>query len=412
MVNKIHQFHLLAKPTGAICNLDCKYCFFLSKESLYPDSNFRMSDSVLELYIKQFIEAQNSPEINIAWQGGEPTIIGLDFYKHSIELVKKYQRPGQQILHTIQTNGTRLNDAWCEFFAENKFLVGLSVDGPQVMHDTYRVYKSGKGSFDSVMHGYKLLSKHKVDVNMLCTVHAVNAEHPLEIYHFFRDELQASFIQFIPIIERISVHEIPLANIGWSKKPGLISRPLYTQQGNLTTERSVTADQYGKFLIAIFDEWVKKDVGKIFVQMFDVALASWMGMHSLCVFSPTCGKALALEHNGDLYSCDHYVEPNYLLGNIQEKHMADLVNSPQQLQFGQDKYASLPKYCHACEVKFACYGGCPKDRFINTPEGEPGLNYLCAGYKMFFKHITPAMQIMSKLLRAGHAPAEIMQIDY
>lgn len=408
-INKVHQFHLLAKPTGAICNLDCKYCFFLSKESLYPDSNFRMSDNLLDLYIKQFIEAQHSNEITIAWQGGEPTIMGLDFYKRAIEYVHKHQKSGQQISHTIQTNGTRLDDEWCQFFAENKFLVGLSVDGPKPMHDAYRVYKSGKGSFDSVMHGYDLLCKHQVDVNILCTIHAANAEHPLEIYHFFRDDMYANYIQFIPIIERINVQEIPLANIGWGKKPGAESRPLYTQQGNLTTERSITADQYGRFLIAIFDEWVQKDVGSVYVQMFDVALASWIGMHSLCVFSPTCGNALALEHNGDLYSCDHYVEPNYLLGNIQEQHMADLINSPKQRKFGQDKYDTLPKYCHDCEVKFACYGGCPKDRFIKTPDGESGLNYLCAGYKIFFNHINPSMQIMAKLLRAGGAPAEIMQ---
>ena len=315
----LHRFHLLAKPTGAICNLDCQYCFFLSKENLYPDSNFRMSNQLLEKYIQQLLEAHDAGEVTVAWQGGEPTLMGLDFYKLALSYVEKYRKPGQQIQHTIQTNGTRLSDDWASFFAENKFLVGLSIDGPKEMHDAYRVYKSGKGSFDSVMQGWELLQKFRVDVNILCTIHAANAEYPLEVYRFFRDELQTKFIQFIPIIERSTEYELPLANLGWSKKPNS-QRPTYTQKGWLTTERSVKAEQYGKFMIAIFDEWVRKDVGNVYVQSFDVALASWLGIHALCVFSPTCGNAVALEHNGDLYSCDYYVEPDYLLGNIQSQH--------------------------------------------------------------------------------------------
>ena len=275
---------------------------------------------MLEKYIKQLLEAHDSGEVTIAWQGGEPTLMGLDFYQLSLVYVEKYRKPGQIIQHTIQTNGTRLSDDWAKFFADNKFLVGLSVDGAKEMHDAYRVYKSGKGSFGSVMRGLELLQKFHVDVNILCTIHAANAEYPLEVYRFFRNELQAKFIQFIPIIERTTEYELPLANIGWSKKPGT-QRPTYTQKGWLTTDRSIKAEQYGNFMIAIFEEWMRKDVGNVYVQSFDVALASWLGMHALCVFSPTCGNAVALEHNGDLYSCDHYVEPDYLLGNIQNQHL-------------------------------------------------------------------------------------------
>jgi uncharacterized protein len=277
------------------------------------------------------------------------------------------------------------------------------------MHDAYRVDKGGQGTFDQVMRGWEQLRKHEVDFNILCTLHAANADHPLEVYHFFRDELQAQFMQFIPIIERATQDTLPVANQGWSARSGG-DRPLYTQTGDLLTERSVKPEQYGRFLNAIFDVWVRQDVGKVFVQMFDVALGSWVGVHSLCVFAPTCGNALALEHNGDLYSCDHFVEPNYLLGNIQETHLIELVASDQQRRFGQDKQDSLPRYCRECEVRFACNGGCPKDRFIHTPDGEPGLNYLCAGYKAFFKHIDMPMRVMADLLRRGHYADEVMQI--
>ena len=403
-------FHLLAKPTGAICNLDCKYCFFLSKEILYPGSRFRMADVLLEMYIKQLIEShQQAPEVTIAWQGGEPTLMGLDFFKRSVEIAEKYKKPGQTLLHTMQTNGTKIDAEWAEFFKQNSFLIGLSVDGPKKMHDAYRVNKGGAGTFDQVMRGWEILREHGVDFNILCTLHAANADHPLEVYHFFRDELKAEFMQFIPIIERATQETLPVANQGWSERSGN-QRPLYTQVGDLLTERSIKPEQYGRFLIDIFAEWVRRDVGKIFVQMFDVALGSWVGMHALCVFSPTCGNALALEHNGDLYSCDHFVEPNYLLGNIKESHMIELVASEKQRQFGQDKQDSLPRYCRECEVRFACNGGCPKDRFISTPDGEPGLNYLCAGYKMFFKHIDRPMRIMADLLRRGQYADGVMNI--
>ncbi len=340
------SFHVLGKPSGATCNLDCTYCFFLSKEKLYPDSRFRMTDDLLEAYIHQMIESQRGPEVTIAWQGGEPTLMGLDFYKRSIEYEKKYARPGTTIQHTMQTNGILLNDAWCEFFREHDFLIGLSLDGPQEMHDTYRVDKGGAPTFHKVMRAARLLQQHRVEFN-----------------------------------------------------------------GNQVSERSVTAEQWGTFLITIFDEWVRRDVGTVFVQIFDAALASWVGVPpALCIFSETCGNALALEHNGDLYSCDHFVEPKYLLGNITQKHMIELVASDRQRQFGLHKRDSLPKYCRECEVRFACHGECPKNRFIETPDGEPGLNYLCAGYKAFFKHIDRPMRLMAELLRRDRAPAEVMLI--
>jgi len=402
-------YHLLVKPTGAICNLDCKYCFFLSKEMLYPGSRFRMADELLETYIRQLLESHRIPEVTIAWQGGEPTLMGLDFFKRSVELAEKYKKPGQRISHTMQTNGTKLDDDWCAFFKAHDFLIGLSVDGPKEIHDTYRVNKGGEGSFDQVMRGWEYLRKHEVEYNILCTVHAANADFPLEVYRFFRDELETQFVQFIPIIERATADFLPLANQGWSERVGG-ERPLYIQDGHLVTERSVQAEQYGHFLVEIFEEWVRHDVGQVYVQLFDVTLGSWVGQHNLCIFSPTCGNALALEHNGDLYSCDHYVEPDYLLGNIKDSHMIELVASDKQRQFGQDKMTTLPRYCQECEVRFACHGGCPKNRFINTPGGEPGLNYLCAGYKMFFNHVNRPMTTMANLLREQRAPAEIMKL--
>ena len=403
-------FHILAKPTGAICNLDCKYCFFLSKEMLYPGSRFRMADELLEKYMRQYIEAQAVPQVTVAWQGGEPTLMGVDFFRRSIEYAEKYKKPDMTIEYTIQTNGTTLDDEWGEFFREHSFLVGISIDGPQALHDAYRVDKGGKPTFDRVMRGLDLLKKHNVDFNVLCTVHAANADHPVEVYRFFRDELGAEFIQFIPIIERASETTLPVANLGWGERPGE-TRPLYIQEGDLVTERSVQPEQYGRFLIGIFDEWVRRDVGRVYVQHFDGALGAWVGQPGgVCIFAPTCGNALAIEHNGDLYSCDHFVEPDYLLGNIQDVPMIELVASDEQRKFGQDKQDSLPRYCRECEVRFACHGGCPKNRFIETPDGEPGLNYLCAGYKAFFNHIDQPMRIMAELLRRDRAPAEIVQI--
>ncbi len=402
-------YHLLAKPTGAVCNLDCQYCFFLSKEMLYPGSRFRMADELLEAYIKQLVESHRVPEVTVSWQGGEPTLMGLDFFRRSVELAEQYKKPNQLITYTMQTNGTRLDDEWGAFLKEHNFLIGLSVDGPRELHNTYRVNKGGQGSFDQVMRGWEFLQKHQVEFNILCTVHAANADHPLEVYRFFRDDLGAQFVQFIPIIERATPEMLPLANKGWGEtETG--KRPLYIQDGHMVTHRSVKPKQYGNFLITIFEEWVRRDVARVFVQIFDVSLAHWVGEPpGLCIFQETCGLALALEHNGDLYSCDHFVEPNYLLGNIQDTHMIELVASDQQRRFGLDKRDTLPRFCRECEVRFVCNGGCPRNRFLKTDDGEPGLNYLCAGYKLFFNHVDQPMRIMADLLRQNRAPAEIMQ---
>jgi uncharacterized protein len=388
------DFHVLAKPTGAVCNLDCKYCFFLSKEELYPGSEFRMSDEVLESYIRQQLAGQQGAEATVAWQGGEPTLMGLDFFRRSVNLANKYRRPQQTVQHTIQTNGTLLDENWCIFFRENKFLVGLSLDGPRELHDIYRVDKGGHPTFDKVLRAARLMQQHQVDFNILCTVHAMNADHPLPVYRFFRDELGARYIQFIPIVERVNTD----------------GRTRF-QEGYAVTERSVGSEQWGHFLIAIFDEWLKRDVGTVFVQMFDAALASWVGAPAaLCIFAETCGDAVALEHTGDLYSCDHFVEPKYLVGNITETPLAELVGSARQRTFGAAKRDTLPQYCRECEVRFACHGECPKNRFILTPDGEPGLNYLCAGYKAFFTHIDRPMRMMAELLRRGRYADEVMPI--
>ena len=402
------DFHVLAKPTGAVCNLDCKYCFFLSKEMLYPGSRFRMADDLLETYIRQLLESQSSPDVVVGWQGGEPTLMGLEFFERSIAYVQQYKKPRQQVSYTLQTNGTRLDDAWGAFLKRHNVLVGLSVDGPRELHDAYRVDKAGQGSFDDVMRGFGCLSRHGVDVNIMCTVHAANADYPVQVYRFFRDELKTSFVQFIPVVERVTEELLPLANQGWGER-GSDPRPLHVLEGSHVTSRSVGAEQWGRFLIAIFDEWITRDVGAVYVQMFDAALASWLGASaSMCIFSETCGSALALEHNGDVYSCDHFVEPKHLLGNIQQVHMLQLVTSEQQRAFGLVKRDTLPKYCRDCSVRFACHGECPKNRFLSTPDGEPGLNYLCAGYKAFFTHIDRAMHIMAELLRHGRYADEAM----
>jgi uncharacterized protein len=387
----LQAFHVMAKPTGAQCNLECDYCFFLKKDRLYPDSDFRMSDETMEAYIRQTIEGYRVPEVTIAWQGGEPTLMGLDFFRRAVGVEKKYIKPGMHIENTLQTNGVLIDEEWCRFFHENNFLIGLSLDGPRHLHDAYRHDKGGKSVFDKVVRAARLMQKHNVEFNILCTVNAVNSQHPLEAYRFFRDELEARYIQFIPIVER-------------DNKTG-------NQEGTQVTDRTVDPEQYGRFLIAIFDEWVRRDVGIMFVQFFDGVLASYVRGHStLCILTPTCGEGVALEHNGDLYSCDHFVEPRYLLGNIGQTPLPELVASETQRSFGRTKSETLPSYCRECKYLFTCHGECPKNRVLTTPDGEPGLNWLCAGLKAFFEHVDRPMQIMADLLRRGQYADGIMKI--
>ena len=400
-------FHLLAKPSGSTCNIDCTYCFFLSKEALYPNDKSRMSASTLEAYIRQLLESHRVPDVTVAWQGGEPTLMKLEFFQHAVELVEKYRRPEQTVKHTFQTNGLLLDDDWCRFFKQHDFLVGLSVDGPRELHDTYRLDRRGKGTFDLVMKGWQALRKHEVDFNILCTVNAANQHHGRAVYRFFRDELGAKWIQFIPIVERATEQTISIANKGWSEVPGQ-KRLLYTQTGSLVTERTVGPEQYGSFLIDVFEEWVRRDVGQVYVQLFDVTLEAFFGRHMLCIHAPTCGYGPALEHNGDLYSCDHFVEPKHLLGNIHKTHMLTMVASPEQRKFGQDKRDSLTRQCQDCKVRNWCNGGCPKDRFVLSKDGEPGQNYLCAGLEKFFMHTGPTFNVMAQLYKQGHPPAEVM----
>ena len=402
-------FHVMAKPTGAICNLDCEYCFYLSKDQLYPGSGFRMEPRVHEAYISQLLAAhKGAEEVVVAFQGGEPTLMGVDFFRRTLELEQQYRRPGQRILNTLQTNGTLLDDQWGAFLREHDFLVGLSVDGPREMHDAYRVDKGGKPTYDRVMRGLGVLRRHEVDWNALTTVNAANGDHGRTVYTFLRDELGVRFIQFIPVVERVTPGLLPLAEAGRQRRRG--ERPLYRQHGDQVTHRSVGAGQYGQFLIEVFEEWVRRDVGEVFVQDFDTALGHWLGLDQagMCVHARTCGIAVALEHNGDLYSCDHYVEDNYLLGNITSgRTLLQLVSSPQQTAFGNAKLNTLPGYCRRCDVRFACNGGCPKDRFLTTPDGQQGLHYLCAGYQRFFRHIDEPMRVMASLLSQGKTATSV-----
>jgi uncharacterized protein len=392
-------FHVMAKPVGPICNLDCRYCFYLEKENVYgKKQDWAMPDPVLESYISQFITAQDAPAISFAWQGGEPTLLGVDFFRNAIAIQNKYAN-GKKIENAFQTNGVLLDDRWGEFLAENHFLIGISIDGPAELHDFYRVDKGGAPTFDRVMRGLRFLKKHQVEFNALTVVNRQNSQHPLRVYRFLKG-IGAQFMQFIPIVERVAKAANP---------DGLVLISPRDPHSAEVSDWSVDSRQYGVFLCTIFDEWVRRDVGIHFVQLFDVTLESWMGMEpSLCVFRPTCGGAMALEHNGDLYSCDHYVYRENKLGNIMEQPLQTLVNSNQQRRFGLDKRDSLPRYCRECNVRFACNGECPKHRFISTPDGEPGLNYLCAAYKLFFNHVDPYMKFMANELRHQRPPSNVM----
>ncbi len=389
--DSVPAFHVMAKPTGARCNLHCDYCFFLEKERLYPGSGFRMSDEVMAAYIAQTVQSQRVPQVTLAWQGGEPTLMGLDFFRRARQAETGLVPPDMAVERTLQSNGVLLDDEWAAFLAENDYLVGLSIDGPRELHDAYRHDLGGGSVFDRVVAAARRLQRHGVRFNVLCTVNAANAGHPLAVYRFFRDELDARFVQLIPIIE-VATPPAP-------GRPGAV------------TERSVGPEEYGRFLTAIFDEWVRRDVGEMFVQFFDGVLAAYVrGRSSLCVLQPTCGEGVALEHNGDVYSCDHFVDPEHLLGNIMTTPVGELVRSEKQRAFGRAKQDALPAYCRSCDYLFACNGECPKNRLLLTPDGEPGLNQLCAGLKAFFAHTERPMRLMAEILNRGGEAREVMAL--
>jgi uncharacterized protein len=391
----------MTKPTGPICNLDCKYCFYLEKENLYPNTRkWAMTDEVLDAYIRSYIEAQDADTVNFAWQGGEPTLLGVDFFERSIGLQRRYAG-GKRITNALQTNATLLDDRWGQFLSENGFLVGVSIDGPRELHDFYRVDKGSAGTWDRVMRGLEVLKRHRVEFNTLTVVNRQNSKHPLEVYRFLKS-IGSRFLQFIPIVER---------KAAVATEDGLVLIQPAFDGATEVTDWSVEPRAFGEFLVAIFDDWVRRDVGAYYVQHFDVALESWLGLpQSVCVFRRACGSALAMEHTGDLYSCDHFVYPEFKLGNIVETPMREMAYSPRQHDFGNAKADTLPRMCRECEVRFACNGECPKHRFERTPDGEAGLNYLCAGYKLFFNHIDPYMRFMADELRAGRPPANVMKI--
>ena len=391
--------YVMLKPAGAHCNLACKYCYYLEKNNLYQNSHRHlMTDEMLEQFTREYIEAQTMPQVLFTWHGGEPLMRSIDFYKKALELQKKYAH-GKQIDNVIQTNGTLLTDEWCEFFAKNHWLVGISIDGPQEYHDHYRVTPAGKPSWEKVMQGISLLKKHRVEWNAMAVVNAYNAEHPLEFYHFFRDN-GCQYLQFTPIVERLTEHE-----------DGRTLASLADDREIPLAEASVTPEQWGNFLCTIFDDWVRHDVGKTFVEIFDCTLANWMGvLPGICAYSKECGHAGVMEHNGDVYSCDHFVFPEYKLGNIREQSLIDMLYGEKQQAFSRLKHTSLPRQCKECDMEFACHGECPKNRFEKDKYGESGLNYLCQGYYQYYSNVAPYMDFMKRELLAQRPPANIMNV--
>ena len=443
---------VVAKPTGAACNLDCQYCFFLSKELLYDVPRQLMREETLRTYVAEYLAASGDGEVTMLWQGGEPTLRGLPFYREVVRLCEVYRRPGQKVVHALQTNGTLIDRQWADFLAENDFLVGVSLDGPPALHDVYRVNKGGRGTYALVRRGWDILQEAGVRTNVLCTVHHANEAHPLEVYRHFRDDLGARYLQFIPIVERVNAADLARAELGWGRRrpaprraggtgagstggtgaggtrpggpggpehspggPGGPGGPeplvplMYQQCGDAVTSRSVTPQGYGDFLTAVFQEWVAHDVGDVFVQDVDSALSALFGIYPTCVHAPECGVNLALEFNGDVYACDHWVEPDWLLGNVADASFATLAATPRMRDFSAKKRAQLPAGCLRCPVLPLCHGGCPKDRFVRTADGE-GMNYLCPGYRAFYTRILPDLRTMARLIQIGRAPAEIMTL--
>ena len=397
-------FHLMAKPAGPRCNLHCEYCFYLEKEAFFPESKVcRMSDEVLEAYTRKYIESQPGPSVVFAWQGGEPTLMGIDFFQRALDFQKKYNM-GKQITNTLQTNGTILDEAWCVFLSRNNFLVGLSIDGPAAVHDAFRVDRAGKPTSAKVLRALKMMQRHGVEINVLASVNSETSQHPLEVYRFFKQQ-GVQFIQFIPIIEREPDSEAERLGISFAAPPS----PTQEEEATTVTPWSVEPQKYGEFLIRVFEEWRRNDVGKIFVMNFEWSLGAWAGAPAgVCYLSPRCGLNLIIEHNGDIFSCDHFMYPAYRLGNILEGRLRRMVQSRNQIAFGASKETALPGYCRGCDVLFACRGGCPKQRFAKSPDGEPGLNYLCTGFKGFYHHVNPYMKHMMKLIHNGIPVKKIM----
>ena len=391
--------YVMLKPAGAHCNLACKYCYYLEKNKLYPTAQRHlMSDEMLEQFTREYIEAQTMNQVLFTWHGGEPLLRSIDFYRKALSLQQKYAG-GRRIDNVIQTNGTLLTDEWCEFFAQNHWLVGISIDGPQPDHDHYRLTAAGKPSWKKVMQGIKLLKKHGVEWNAMAVVNAYNANHPLEFYRFFKEN-GCQFLQFTPIVERLTRHE-----------DGRTLASLADKDEISLSEASVAPEQWGYFLCAIFDEWVRKDVGKIFVEIFDCTLANWMGVSpGICAYSKECGHAGVMEHNGDVYSCDHFVFPEYKLGNIRDHSLIDMLYGEQQQEFSRLKYSSLPRQCKECDMEFACHGECPKNRFMKDKYGDSGLNYLCPGYYHYYQHVAPYMDYMKQELMSQRPPSNIMKV--
>jgi uncharacterized protein len=391
--------YVMLKPAGAHCNLACKYCYYLEKNKLYPTAQRHlMSDEMLEQFTREYIEAQTMNQVLFTWHGGEPLLRSIDFYRKALSLQQKYAG-GRRIDNVIQTNGTLLTDEWCEFFAQNHWLVGISIDGPQPDHDHYRLTAAVKPSWKKVMQGIKLLKKHGVEWNAMAVVNAYNANHPLEFYRFFKEN-GCQFLQFTPIVERLTRHE-----------DGRTLASLADKDEISLSEASVAPEQWGYFLCAIFDEWVRKDVGKIFVEIFDCTLANWMGISpGICAYSKECGHAGVMEHNGDVYSCDHFVFPEYKLGNIRDHSLIDMLYGEQQQEFSRLKHSSLPRQCKECDMEFACHGECPKNRFMKDKYGDSGLNYLCPGYYHYYQHVAPYMDYMKQELMAQRPPSNIMKV--
>jgi len=395
-------FSVVTKPTGAACNLDCQYCFFLSKELLYDAAAQSMSEETLERYVQAFLESSPDGKVTMLWQGGEPTLRGLGFFERLVELCERYRRPTQRVRHALQTNGTLVSDEWARFFADHEFLVGVSIDGPAHMHDAYRLNRGGRGTHAMVVRGWEALARAGMETNILCTVNAANEEHGAQVYRYFRDELRTRYLQFIPIVERVRAADLAQAERGWRSGTSAL---LYRQDGDCVTSRSTSPASYGRFLCEVFDQWLASDVGEVFIQDVDSTLSAMFGSASVCVHAPVCGANMAMEFNGDVYACDHWVEPDWLVSSITSSSLSQLAASDKMRDFARLK-PDLDEECRACAYLRLCWGGCPKDRFVRR--GERAHNYLCEGYRAFYEHATPALRAMGMLIAAGRQASDIM----